>query len=222
MLHCWHLWLCEANYRTVEELEGIPPRPHVLAYQAPATSLAEGGPVVLPPRAQHVWCSCELAVEIEQATYQADNQAAAQSIRGYRVMAGFRDSSLIEEVPVPTDRDVGACTYYARWVDTFNCMGPLVPRAQLDDPYDAQMQVEIDGFTPVLTHSADYLHQAPAAIATLSQFATLQPGDIISLGRAGSMVEIPAGQRLASGTRVVAEISGIGRMEAAIKDKRRA
>ena len=26
-----HLWLCEANYRDVEKLEGIPARPHVLA-----------------------------------------------------------------------------------------------------------------------------------------------------------------------------------------------
>ena len=221
MLNCWHLWLCEANYREVEALEGIPPRPHVLAYQAPASSLTEGGPVAIPPHAQSISCSCELAVEIDQGVYQADNTMAARAIRGYRVLAGFRDSALYEEVPQPTPRDEGVSVYYARWADTFNCVGLLVPGDQVDHPYDAEMRVEIDGFAPVLTHSVDYLHQAPAAIAALSQFATLQPGDIISLGRAGSMVEIPAGQHLASGTRVVAEISGVGRMEAGIEDRRR-
>jgi len=221
MLHCWHLWLCEANYRGVEEIEGIPPRPHVLAYQAPATSLTEGSPVIFPSHAQLVSCSCELVVEIDQPIHQADEKKAVQVIRGYRVLAGFRDLSLIEEVPLPTARDHGACAYYARWVDTFNCVSPLAPRTQVLDPYDARMRVEINGFAPVLTDSSDYLHQAPAAIATLSQFATLQPGDIISLGRAGKMVEIPAGQHLGSWTGVLAEIAGVGRVEATIEDGRR-
>ena len=221
MLNCWHLWLCEANYREVGELEGISPRPHVLAYQAPATSLTEGGPVIIPARARSISCSCELAVEINQTIHQADESLAERGIRGYRVLAGFRDSSLFEEVPQPTPRDEGVCVYYARWADTFNCVGPLVPRSQVDDPHSAQMSVEIDGFAPVLTDSSDYLHRAPAAIATLSQFATLQPGDIISLGRAGSMVEIPAGQSLASRARVLAKIAGVGRVEASIEDGRR-
>ena len=221
MLNCWHLWLCEANYRRVEALEGIPPRPHVLAYQAPANSLTEGGPVVLPERARSISCSCELAVEIDQIAYQADDKEAAQAIRGYRVLAGFRDSALYEEVPQPTPRDKGVSVYYARWADTFNCVGPLIPCDQAADPYDAQMRVEIEGYAPVLTNSNDYLHQAPAAIAALSQFATLQPGDIISLGRAGSMVEVPSDQQLAGGTRVFAEIAGVGQVEAVIEDGRR-
>jgi 2-keto-4-pentenoate hydratase/2-oxohepta-3-ene-1,7-dioic acid hydratase in catechol pathway len=110
--------------------------------------------------------------------------------------------------------------YYARWADTFNCVGPLVPYDQVKDPYDAQMRVEIDGYATVLTHSSDYLHRAPTAIAALSQFSTLQPGDVISLGRTGGMVEIPAGRILASGTQVLAEIAGVGQVEAAIEDGR--
>jgi 2-keto-4-pentenoate hydratase/2-oxohepta-3-ene-1,7-dioic acid hydratase in catechol pathway len=220
MEQVWHLWLCEANYRRVGELEGIPPRPHVLAYQAPASSLTEGGPVVLPTRARDISCSCELAAEIGQAVYGADASTAVQAIRGYRVLAGFRDSALFEEVPQPTARDEGVCIYYARWADTFNCVGPLVACAQVGDPYDARMVVEIDGFSPILTHSGDYLHRAPEAIAALSRFATLQPGDIISLGRAGGLVEIPADQHLDAGTRAVAEIAGVGRVEATIEDRR--
>jgi 2-keto-4-pentenoate hydratase/2-oxohepta-3-ene-1,7-dioic acid hydratase in catechol pathway len=220
MLECWHLWLCEANYRSVEEMEGISPRPHMLAYQAPATSLTEGGPVILSPRARKIACSCELAIELERAVYQADDTVAAQAIQGYRVLVGVRDSAPFEEVPDPTPRDEGVCVYYARWADTFNCVGPLVPIARAHDPYNAQMQVEISGFAPVLTRTGDYLHQAPAVIAALSQFTTLQPGDIVSLGRAGSMLEIPAGRRLAGGTRVLAEISGVGQVEAAIEDRR--
>jgi 2-keto-4-pentenoate hydratase/2-oxohepta-3-ene-1,7-dioic acid hydratase in catechol pathway len=221
MLHCWHLWLCEANYRLVQELEGIPARPHVLAYQAPATSLIEGGPVVIPPHARTISCSCELAIELGQTLYQADESSAAGSIRGYRVLAGFRDSSLSEEVHMPTPRDEGVGVYYARWADTFNCVGPLVPPVQASRPYDARMRIEIDGFVPVLTESGDYLHHGPVVIAALSQFATLQPGDIISLGRAGLMVEIAPEQVLAEGTRVRAEIAGVGQVESTIVDQRR-
>ncbi len=221
MTQHWHLWLCEANYRAVEEMEGIPPRPHVLAYQAPATSLTEGGPVVLPAHGRTISCACELAVELNSEVHQADETAAFGAIRGYRALAGFRDSALIEEVPQPTARDEGVCVYYARWADTFNCVSPLTPRTEVEDPYGAQMTVTVDGYEPVITWASYYLHRAPAVIATLSQFATLQRGDIISLGKAGEMVTIPADQPLAAGTRVVAEIAGVGQAAAIIEDQRR-
>jgi 2-keto-4-pentenoate hydratase/2-oxohepta-3-ene-1,7-dioic acid hydratase in catechol pathway len=220
MLQSWHLWLCEANYRGVEELESIPARPHVLAYHAPVSSLTEGGPVVIPAHARRIACSCELAVELDSAIHLAGERPAARAIRGYRLLAGFRDSAPIEEAVLPMPRDHGVCVYYARWADTFNLVGPLVPVAQAADPYDAAMSVEIDGFAPVLTHTADYLHRAAAVVAALSQFATLQPGDIISLGRAGKLLEIPADQRLARGTRVLAGIAGLGRVEALVEDRR--
>jgi 2-keto-4-pentenoate hydratase/2-oxohepta-3-ene-1,7-dioic acid hydratase in catechol pathway len=82
------------------------------------------------------------------------------------------------------------------------------------------MEVQINGFEPVVTRTSDYLHQASAVIVTLSQFATLQPGDIISLGRAGEMAKVPAEHRLEDGTRVVAEITGVGRVESLIRDLR--
>jgi 2-keto-4-pentenoate hydratase/2-oxohepta-3-ene-1,7-dioic acid hydratase in catechol pathway len=221
MTQHWHLWLCEANYRAVEEMEGIPARPYVLAYQAPAQSLTEGGPVVLPPHGRTISCACELAVELDSEVHQADETAAFRAIRGYRALAGFRDSALIAEVPQPTARDEGVCVYYARWADTFNCVSPLIPRAEIEDPYTVRMQVTVDGYEPAIAWASDYLHRAPAVIAALSQFATLQPGDIISLGRAGEMVTLPADQRLAPGTRVVAEIADVGQVAAVIRDERR-
>jgi len=212
-----HVWLCEANYRDVEKLEGVPPRPHVMAYQAPYTSVTEGGPVRLPARATGMAVSCELAVEIDCEVHEADEKMAAGAIRGFRVLAGFRDASVIEEVILPTARDYGVCDYYARWGDTFNCVSELL---QSDNPYDAAMTVQIDGLDAVTTSTADYLHHAPAAIAALSQFLTLQPGDIISLGRAGEMLRIPADQRLPAGARVTADIAGVGNVEALIEDHR--
>lgn len=212
-----HVWLCEANYRDVERLEGIPIRPHVMAYEAPYTSLTEGGPVQLPARASGIDVTCELAVEVDCEVHEADEATAAGAIRGYRVLAAFRDSSVIEEVVLPTARDHGVCDYYARWGDTFNCLSELL---QAENPYDGEMTIQIDGFDTVATSATDYLHRAPAAISALSQFLTLQPGDIISLGRAGEMLHIPADGRLPAGTRVTAEIAGVGKVEALVEDDR--
>jgi 2-keto-4-pentenoate hydratase/2-oxohepta-3-ene-1,7-dioic acid hydratase in catechol pathway len=100
-------------------------------------------------------------------------------------------------------------------------VGPLKPRTAVEDPYDARMKVTVDGFEPVITLTSHYLHRAPTVIAALSQFATLQPGDIISLGRAGEMVTIPADRPLSATTNVVAEIADIGQVAASIKDRRR-
>jgi 2-keto-4-pentenoate hydratase/2-oxohepta-3-ene-1,7-dioic acid hydratase in catechol pathway len=220
MLQTWHLWLCEANYQAVATLEDIPPRPHVLAYQAPATSLTEGGPVILPAHGRTISCACELAVELGQKVYRADASTAQTAIRGYRVLIGFRDSALIEEVPLPTARDHGVCVYYARWADTFNCVSPLIEAAEVQNPYDARMDLALDGHAPVVTHTGDYLHQAPAAIVALSRATTLQPGDIISLGRAGEMVTVPADQHLPEGTKASAKIKDIGQLTTQIQDHR--
>ena len=226
MRHTWHLWLCEANYRAAPEMEGLPLRPHVLAYQAPVTSLTEGGPVILPPHARTVSCACELAVELDRALHRADEDGALAAIRGYRVLAAFRDSSLIEEVPLPTPRDVGVCAYYARWADTFNCAGPLVPAGRVETPYGAAMHIEIvaaaEALGPAHSHTSGYLHRAPAVLSALSRFATLQPGDVVSLGRAGALLVVPAGRHLPAGSRVLAEIAGIGRLETTIEDRRAA
>jgi 2-keto-4-pentenoate hydratase/2-oxohepta-3-ene-1,7-dioic acid hydratase in catechol pathway len=97
----------------------------------------------------------------------------------------------------------------------------LIPRTEVEDPYNARMKVTVDGSRPVITWASDYLHRAPAVIAALSQFATLQPGDIISLGRAGEMVTLVADQPLAAASRVVAEIANIGQVTAIIRDGRR-
>jgi 2-keto-4-pentenoate hydratase/2-oxohepta-3-ene-1,7-dioic acid hydratase in catechol pathway len=216
-----HVWLCEANYRDAEKLEGIPARPHVMAYQAPYSSLTVGGPVILPARATAIACTCELAVEIDCEVYEADEASAVAAIRGYRVLAAFRDESPFEEVILPTARDRGVCDYYARWGDTFNCVSELISADQVANLYDAGMSIQVTGYDAVHTSAADYLHRAPAAIAALSGFLTLQPGDIISLGRAGEMLRIPRDRRLPAGARVVAEIAGIGRMETEIIDNRR-
>jgi 2-keto-4-pentenoate hydratase/2-oxohepta-3-ene-1,7-dioic acid hydratase in catechol pathway len=220
MLQTWHLWLCEANYQAVEALEDIPPRPHVLAYQAPTTSLTEGGPVILPAHGRTISCACELAVELGQEVYRADESTAQAAIRGYRILIGFRDSALIEEVPLPTARDYGVCVYYARWADTFNCVSPLIDVAEVQNPYNARINLTLDGYEPVATHTGDYLHRAPAAIVALSRATTLQPGDIISLGRAGEMVAVPADQPLPEGTQVTAEIKGVGQLTAQVQDHR--
>ena len=103
--------------------------------------------MLLPAHGRTISCACELAVELNSEVHRADEKAAFGAIRGYRVLAGFRDSALIEEVPQPTVRDEGVCVYYARWADTFNCVSPLIQRAEVEDPYSARIEVTVDGLS---------------------------------------------------------------------------
>ena len=159
-------------------------------------------------------------MELGREVHDVDADAAGLAIRGYRVLAGLRDASPFDEIILPTARDRGVCDDYARWGDTFNCVSELIPADAASDPYTAEMTIQVNGFDPVRTRTASYLHRAPAAISTISQFATLQPGDIISLGRAGELLRIPAATHLPDGATVTARIEGLGAVEAIIEDRR--
>ncbi|MCD6009980.1 fumarylacetoacetate hydrolase family protein [Halomonas sp. IOP_31] len=67
--------------------------------------------------------------------------------------------------------------------DTFGPLGPwLVTRDEIDDPHDLSMWLEVDGKRYQNGSTRTMVFQVPHLVAYLSQFMSLQPGDVISTG----------------------------------------
>lgn len=78
-------------------------------------------------------------------------------------------------------------SYAARYKgsDTFGAMGPfLVTRGEIDDPDDLEVSCKAGGETIAEDSTRYYNYKVPELISYISQFMTLEPGDVISCGTA--------------------------------------
>jgi len=78
-------------------------------------------------------------------------------------------------------------SYAARYKgsDTFGAMGPyIVTRDEIDNPDDLAVTCKAGGETIAEDSTRYYNYKVPELISYISQFMTLEPGDIISCGTA--------------------------------------
>lgn len=201
-----HFWMAFGN----DAGSDFAPRPYPRFLNAPNTALAaSGATVTVPQRAGTLQLGVELACVVGRLVSQATEAEAAEAILGYATLAALHDSSFADAVTEPaTAQERNVPTVYARWADGFNVVGDLVT---LTDHAARTCVAGIDGVGEVQGHTAAYMVQAPALIAFISRYITLFPGDVVTLGRVGDLLTIPA-DAVTSGARGYAEVDGVGRV----------
>ena len=128
-------------------------------------------------------------------------------------MVGLRDNALAAEMTSPNVREVQFARILGRWYDGCNAVLPdLAPPADLAALGDREMRVAIEGLGEVVTRTGDYLHGLGEIIAFISLEITLLPGDVVSLGPAGSVLTIPADHPLGDEAAVHASIEGLAQL----------
>ena len=92
--------------------------------------------------------------------------------------------------------------------DGFCPIGPwVVPRALVADPDALDVTVGIDGETVHRSSTAGLIRSAARLLADVTDFMTLRPGDVLSVGIAASAPRVRAGQR------VTVTIQGLGQLD---------
>ena len=82
------------------------------------------------------------------------------------------------------------------------------------------MRLSLDGIGEIECNTDEYLLRAPKVLAFLTQWITVFPGDVVTLGRTGQRLTVPADRRLGSGVVLSASIDGIGEVSASFADLR--
>lgn len=97
-----------------------------------------------------------------------------------------------------------------KWCDTFSSLGPyLVTRDEIGDPRDLEMSLRVNGTLKQHSAAGEMIFTVPESIAFISQFITLEPGDIICMGTPGGVGETTQ-TYLQPGDLVEAEIEKLG------------
>ncbi|QJI28407.1 fumarylacetoacetate hydrolase family protein [Pseudomonas sp. ADAK18] len=147
----------------------------------------------------------ELGVVIGQGGRYIDESRAMEHVAGYCVINDVSEREFQLERGGTWDKGKGC--------DTFGPLGPwLVTRDEIADPHQLAIWLEVDGHRYQNGNTRTMIFQIPKLISYLSQFMSLQPGDVIStgtppgvgLGIKPTPVYLKAGQKIRLG------IEGLG------------
>jgi 5-oxopent-3-ene-1,2,5-tricarboxylate decarboxylase/2-hydroxyhepta-2,4-diene-1,7-dioate isomerase len=140
---------------------------------------------------------CELAVVIGKAGRRISRADAMSHVAGYTIANDYAIRDYLENWYRPNLR--------VKNRDGGTVLGPwFVSAAEIADPHALALRTRVDGRLTQQGNTADLIHDIPALIAYLSDFMTLNPGDVILTGTPEGVVDVPVG------SVVECEIDGLG------------
>lgn len=182
-----------------------PPKAPVL-YVKPRNTLASNGAVLaLPAGWDALEIGASLGLVIGRTACRVDAASALSYVAGY---------TIVNDVSLPHDSFYRpSIRFKAR--DGFCPIGPaVVPAAAIADPDALGVRVYVEGERVHTTSTAGRVRPAAQLLAAVTDFMTLQPGDILMLGVSAGAPKARAGQRVAI------EIDGLGRLENTVREGR--
>ncbi|WP_205438062.1 fumarylacetoacetate hydrolase family protein [Edwardsiella tarda] len=151
----------------------------------PRNTVIPSGAAIPHPAGEQVLSGATLALVVGRRAHQVSVQQAAEFIAGFALAneVSLPESSFYRPAIKAKCRD-GFCPLGDRVVLPAEQIATLTIITAIND-------VEVDRWS-----TADLLRSAPQLLSALSDFATLQPGDVILLGTPQQRVTIKPGDRV--------------------------
>jgi 2-keto-4-pentenoate hydratase/2-oxohepta-3-ene-1,7-dioic acid hydratase in catechol pathway len=194
------------NYRRHVEESGMPiPTLPVLFSKFSNTIAAPGEQIVLPANAVEYDYEAELGVVIGKKAKNVNEQDALKYVLGY---CNINDLSA---------RDLQMRT--SQWLlgktlDQFSPVGPyLVTTDEVANPQALDIRCWVNGALRQNSSTADMIFNVAQLVSYISQYMTLEPGDMISTGTPeGVILGMKEKHWLKPGDEVTIEIAGLGQL----------
>ena len=176
------------NYRSHLANESIPEKfriPQPFAKNLSCLT-AHGQPIVIPDDAKTVHYEAEMVVVIGRQCSKVSKEDALDYVFG--VTAGNDVSERIWQ----NDENVKDVQWWrAKGADTFGPVGPYILTGV--DYSDLTLRLKLNGETVQEEKTDHLIHDVPTTVSFISQYVTLQPGDLIFTGTPGKTNVIQAG-----------------------------
>ncbi|HUN24938.1 MAG TPA: fumarylacetoacetate hydrolase family protein [Steroidobacteraceae bacterium] len=203
--------------------------------------LGHGEPIVIKPAYGRCHPEPELAVIVGRRTHEIRPEDAYAQVFGYTIHNDITSPTMRGEDTFhyraihPGKSDPSSIEHVDTWVsypgrykgsDTFSPLGPwLVTREEIADPHALTVACHHRGELVTEDSTANLFYKVPQVLAFLSQYMTLLPGDVVSMGTA--LKRSAAGSRAVQnveldklGGPVSVSISGIGTLSNPVEIRR--
>jgi 2-keto-4-pentenoate hydratase/2-oxohepta-3-ene-1,7-dioic acid hydratase in catechol pathway len=197
------------NYADHAKETGVSPfeKPRII-FKMPSSVSAPGAPVSRPTAVAKMDFEAELAVVIGGYGKNVAESDALSLVAGFTILNDLSAREFQFDISP-------AQTTFAKSMDGFAPMGPwLVTKDEIPDPQTLDVSCWLNGKQMQHANTRDMLFPVATLIAYLSQYMTLEPGDIITTGTPagiGAFRQPPV--FLQPGDTLRFEVTGIGVME---------
>ncbi len=193
------------NYADHAKEAGMePPSEPILFMKSPSSICGANDDVILPRNSKKVDWEVELAIVIGSHCSYVDESEARKYIAGYCIMNDISERAFQLEGT-------------GQWVkgksaDTFGPIGPwLVTQDELEDVHDLKVWLDVNNQPMQGSNTNQLIFGIDHLVSYISQFMTLQPGDIISTGTPfGVGLGLSPPRYLKSGDQMELGIDGLG------------
>lgn len=131
----------------------------------------------------------EFGFVVGETARRVDESEALDAICGYVVGNDVTARDL-----QAADLDAGKPWFRSKSMETFTPLGPWVTPTDQDlDPNDADIETVVNGEVVQSSNTSDLIFSIPELVATISEYVTLQPGDVVLTGTPAGVGEMEPG-----------------------------
>ncbi|MDF5722042.1 MAG: fumarylacetoacetate hydrolase family protein [Rhizonema sp. PD37] len=180
----------------------------------PKTTLVGPGETVQIPKStkQFDW-ELELVVIVGKHLRHASKEEAAAAVAGYSIGLDLSCRDLIQ-----VDNDLKVDLVRGKAQDTMAPCGPyMVPAKFVPNPYNLHLQLWVNGEKMMDASSAEMLYHIDEQLSIISEYLTIEPGDILFTGSPSGSAGVHGNRWLKPGDRIHAEIEAIGSLDVIMK-----
>jgi 2-keto-4-pentenoate hydratase/2-oxohepta-3-ene-1,7-dioic acid hydratase in catechol pathway len=182
-----------------ERGEDVPDRP--LLFLKPPNAVAGHGDTTPLPAGKQVEHEAELAVVVGEQARNLDESEAMDAVRGF---------TCANDVSNRTDQDREKNWVRGKAFDGSCPLGPVV--ASPDElPDDASIELRVNGEVRQSSSIEHFVFGVAELLAAITEFVTLEPGDVVLTGTPEGVGE------LTDGDRVEVEIEGVGTLSHSVE-----
>lgn len=174
-----------------------PPKAPVLYIKPRNTWAQSGDVVVVPSGVQELQMGATLGLVIGQTASNVSVDDAINYVEGYVV---------VNDISVPHESFYRPSMRY-KCRDGFCPISTCMPRKHVVNPDELAITVDIDGVLAQRTDTGERIRSVAQLIADVTEFMTLYPGDILSIGASANSPLAHAGQC------VTITIPGVGELK---------
>lgn len=187
------------------ETGASPPSEPILFTKATSAVCGPNDPIIRPRGSTKLDWEVELALVIGSPVSYAGVETARAAIAGYCICNDVSERAFQLERGGSWDKGKGC--------DSFGPIGPwLVTADEVGDPGNLSMWLEVNGHRYQDGTSANMIFDCAFIVSYVSQFMSLQPGDVITTGTpAGVGMGLKPPRFLVPGDVVELGIAGLGR-----------
>ncbi|HFD3232154.1 TPA: 4-hydroxyphenylacetate degradation bifunctional isomerase/decarboxylase [Escherichia coli] len=181
------------------ELEFKPPEEPLVFLKAPNSLTGDNQTSVRPNNIEYMHYEAELVVVIGKQARNVSEADAMDYVAGYTVCNDYAIRDYLENYYRPNLR--------VKSRDGLTPMlSTIVPKEAIPDPHNLTLRTFVNGELRQQGTTADLIFSVPFLIAYLSEFMTLNPGDMIATGTPKGLSDVVPGDE------VVVEVEGVGRL----------